>query len=132
MSEPPERLHRLVEDQLGDCCEGDVQQRLDELEALAGTLPDDTATDRAALGTLGDGTRHRIARLLAAAERDLCVCEVVPLVDVSESAVSHALADLADAGLVTRRKEGAWHYYDTTARAEQLLAALDATRSGTP
>jgi DNA-binding transcriptional ArsR family regulator len=47
---------------------------------------------------------------------------------VSESAVSHALADLVDAGLVDRRKAGKWRYYRTTDRAARLLDALDATR----
>lgn len=124
------RLDRLLEAQLGECCEEDVQRRLDELHALGGAVPSETGTDRAALRTLGDGTRHRLARLLAAADRELCVCELTPLVEVSDSAVSHALADLTDAELVTRRKEGTWHYYDTTERADRLLAALDETRGG--
>jgi DNA-binding transcriptional ArsR family regulator len=50
------------------------------------------------------------------------------VVDVSDSAVSHALADLLDADLVTRRKHGTWRYYEATERARALLAALDATR----
>ncbi|MFD1644198.1 helix-turn-helix domain-containing protein [Haloarchaeobius litoreus] len=48
-----------------------------------------------------------------------------PLVDVSDSAVSHALSTLADAGLVDRRKEGRWRYYRATDRARALLAAVD-------
>jgi len=61
------------------------------------------------LKAAGDETRHCILRLLSASDRALYVCEVTPLVDVSGSAVSHALADLADAGLVTRRKDRTWH-----------------------
>jgi DNA-binding transcriptional ArsR family regulator len=49
---------------------------------------------------------------------------------VSDSAISHALSDLRDAGLVTRRKDGTWRYYEATDRAEALLAALDDTRGG--
>lgn len=131
MHQSEERIRRLLEDELEDCCDTDIQQRLDELESLAGKVPADTATDRTALKTAGDETRYRILRVLTATGRELCVCEIVPLVDVSESAVSHALGDLADAGLVTRRKDGTWHYYDTTPRAEQLLSALDATRGAT-
>ena len=128
MSGTPPRLRRLVADELGECCDADVTARLDELEALAATVPDDVEGDLDALSTLGDGTRHRLVRLLTAADGELCVCELSPLVDVSDSAVSHALSDLADAGLVTRRKEGTWRYYRTTDRAERLVAALDATR----
>jgi DNA-binding transcriptional ArsR family regulator len=66
--------------------------------------------------------------LLKAADRELCVCEINPIVDVSDSAISHALSDLYDAGLVTRRKDGTWRYYETTDRAEAILTALDETR----
>lgn len=48
---------------------------------------------------------------------------------MSDSAVSHALSDLASAELVTRRKEGTWRYYRSTPRAEQLIEALDSTRN---
>jgi len=50
-------------------------------------------------------------------------------VDVSDSAVSHALSELTDAGLVARRKEGKWRYYRTTDKAERLLGALAAEDS---
>ena len=122
------RLRRLLSEDLGDCCEADVEDRIDELESLAAAVPDRLGTDLAALSTLSDETRHAIVRYLAAADGALCVCELSPLLDVSDSAVSHALSDLHDAGLVTRRKEGTWRYYDTTGRAARLLTALDETR----
>ncbi len=40
---------------------------------------------------------------------------------------AHALSELADADLVTRRTVGRWHYYGATDRAERLRAALDVT-----
>lgn len=123
-----DRLHRLVEDELGECCDADVEDRLEALESLSAAVPDDPTADLAALSTLGDGTRYRLVRLLVAAEDELCVCELSPLVDVSDSAISHALSDLTDAGLVARRKEGTWRYYRPTERAERLVAALDDTR----
>ena len=132
MAQDTTRLRRLIADEVGECCDADVAARLDELEALAASTPADVDSDLGALSTLGDGTRHRIVRLLSAADGELCVCEFSPLLDVSESAVSHALSDLTDAGLLTRRKEGTWRYYRTTERADRLVAALDATRgSGT-
>ncbi|APX97992.1 ArsR/SmtB family transcription factor [Natronorubrum daqingense] len=123
-----DRLRRLLEDELDDCCDADVTDRLAELESLVDAVPTASTSDLAALSTLGDETRHRLVRLLVAAESDLCVCEITPLVDVGDSAVSHALSDLTDAGLVSRRKEGTWRYYRATDRAERLLEALDATR----
>jgi Predicted transcriptional regulators len=59
----------------------------------------------------------------------LCVCELSPLLDVSDSAISHALSKLTDAGLVTRRKEGKWRMYRATPRANAVLVALDGSRS---
>ena len=122
------RLRRLITDEVGTCCAADVDERLDDLATLAGAVPADSTPDLSAMKALGDGTRHRIVRLLAAADGELCVCEINPLMDVSDSAVSHALSDLHDAGLVRREKRGTWRYYQTTERAEALLDALDATR----
>ncbi|PSP86259.1 transcriptional regulator [Halobacteriales archaeon QS_1_68_17] len=125
-----DRLRRLLADELGDCCAADVEGRLDELRALEREASVERADeDVRVLSVLGDGTRYRLVRLLAAAD-ELCVCELAPLVDVSESAVSHALADLADAGLIDRRKAGKWRYYRATDRARALLSALDDTREG--
>lgn len=125
---PQPRLERLLVRQLGECCEADVDERLELLSACAETADETADGDVATLATLGDETRYRLARILVAADRELCVCELEPVVDVSDSAVSHALADLRDAGLVTRRKDGTWRYYAATDRAEALIAALDATR----
>jgi len=124
------RLERLLADELGECCEADVRDRVEELQRLSNAVPSEQDSDLAALSTLSDDTRNRLARYVAAADGELCVCELSVLVDVSDSAVSHALSDLHDAGLVTRRKEGQWRYYGATERADRLLAALDGTRDG--
>jgi len=124
------RLGRLIADEVGECCDSDVEARLSALESLAGGVPEDPSADLAATKALGSDTRYRLVRLLSAAGEALCVCELYPLVEVSDSAVSHALSDLADAGLVSRTKRGTWRYYRTTERAEALLSALDATREG--
>jgi DNA-binding transcriptional ArsR family regulator len=128
MSQRPERLERLIEGELGDCCAADVEARIETLEAFAADVPANADRDVGALKALGNDTRYTVVRLLAAADRELCVCEITPVVDVSDSAISHALSTLHDAGLVSRRKEGTWRYYETTERTERLLDALDATR----
>jgi len=122
-----QRLQRLLEDELGECCSEDVQQRKSELTDLTEAIDDERAArDLRALSALASETRYRLTRLLAASEGERCVCELESVVDVSDSAVSHALAELTDAGLVVRRKEGKWRYYRTTERAEALLDALAA------
>lgn len=128
MSQPSERLERLIADQEGECCVAAIEARIETLERHVRDVPADTARDRAALKALGNDTRYTIVRLLATAGRELCVCEITPVVEVSDSAVSHALSDLYDAGLVTRRKDGTWRYYEATDRATALLDALGRTR----
>jgi len=130
MSQQPERLERLITEQEGDCCAADIDERVETLENHVAAFPADTGQDRRALKVLSDDTRYTIARVLATAGRELCVCELTPVVDVSDSAVSHALSDLHEAGLVTRRKDGTWRYYEATDRAVALLDALDDTREG--
>jgi DNA-binding transcriptional ArsR family regulator len=128
MVQRPERLERLVDRELGDCCDADVEARIEALEAFAAEVPQPVDRDVDALKALGNDTRYTVARLIRAADRELCVCEITPVVDVSDSAISHALSALHDAGLVRRRKEGTWRYYATTERADALLDALDGTR----
>ena len=129
MAESAARLRRLLADELGDCCDADVERRLDELGSLAdAAFGDDGA--RPAFAVLGDETRYRLARALAASDDERCVCELEPLVDVSESAVSHALSDLVEAGLADRRKERNWRYYAATPLADDLFAAADREAGG--
>ncbi|MHB9288645.1 ArsR/SmtB family transcription factor [Halobacteriales archaeon Cl-PHB] len=130
MSEATERLERLLADELGECKDSDLTERLAELDDLGETALLNPYEDTRVFAALSNETRYRILRLLVAAEDELCVCELTPLVDVSDSAVSHALSELAEARLVSRRQEGRWAYYDSTERAEALLSALDATAVG--
>jgi DNA-binding transcriptional ArsR family regulator len=128
MIQETERLRRYMTQQVDGCCEADVEARIETLQGYQTEVGAPLDGDLAALKTLGNETRHRIARLLVTAGEELCVCEITPAVDVSDSAISHALSDLYDAGLVTRRKEGRWRHYEATPRAVALLAALDETR----
>ena len=77
---------------------------------------------------LSNGTRYAALRLLASADEPVCVCDVEARLDVSQSAVSHALSALHAVGLVDRRSEGRWRYYSPTPQAGVLLDALDAAR----
>jgi DNA-binding transcriptional ArsR family regulator len=120
------RLDRLLAEQLEECCAGDTGERIETLESLSDSA--DAGGDLQVLSALSDDTRYRLANLLAAADGELCVCELTAVVDVSDSATSHALGDLHDAGLVTRRKDGQWRYYGATERTERVLDALDETR----
>ena len=67
---------------------------------------------------LGDETRLRILEQLVAGERS--VSELIVLVDVGQSLMSHHLRILREAGLVVDRRDGRWIHY---AIAEPALAA---------
>lgn len=58
---------------------------------------------------LGDPTRVQI--LFALAQRELCVCELVSVLDMSQSAISHQLRLLRTKNMVKFRKEGKMAYY---------------------
>ncbi len=65
---------------------------------------------------LGDPNRIRIIKMLE--ERDLCVCEVREILDLSNSTVSKHLSILHDAGLITQTKEGKWVNYGLNSKSD--------------
>ena len=68
-----------------------------------------TAIEVTALRALGDESRLRAA--LALQEGELCVCQIVELLNLAPSTVSKHLHILKDAGIVHSRKKGRWVYY---------------------
>ena len=67
---------------------------------------------------LGDETRLRVLEHLVTGERR--VSDLIVLLDVGQSLMSHHLRILREAGLVVDRREGRWIHY---AIAEPALAA---------
>lgn len=121
-----DRLRNLVEDEVDECCDADVEEKRQELQGLRHAVDENfDSADVRALSVLGGETRYRIVRALVESEDEMCVCEFDPVLDVSESAVSHAFRELYDAGLVEREKRGRWRYYKATERAEAILDALE-------
>ncbi|MEU7000745.1 metalloregulator ArsR/SmtB family transcription factor [Nonomuraea sp. NPDC046570] len=59
---------------------------------------------------LGDPTRARLLYALLEAG-ELCVCDLVSAVEVTDTAVSHALRLLRTAGIVASRRAGRMIYY---------------------
>jgi len=90
--------------------------------------PDAMAADLQMLSAMGNDTRYELLRRIANADDGVCVCDLEAAVGVSQSAVSQALSRLYSAGLVTRRKEGSWRYYEPTESADVLLGTLDDLR----
>jgi ArsR family transcriptional regulator len=59
--------------------------------------------------TLGDPTRLRILQALS--QEELCVCDLVEVLEMTQSAVSHQLRVLRGQRLVKYRKEGKMVFY---------------------
>lgn len=74
---------------------------------------------------LGDETRLRA--LWAVRDQELCLCQLVELLNLSPPAVSKHMSALHQAGLVERRKEGRWHYFSLAGR-DAPPAVRDALR----
>ena len=64
---------------------------------------------RSLFKALADETRLRIYLLLLQGE--LCVCELVAILKMEQSRVSHSLRILKEAGLVNDHREGKWIIY---------------------
>jgi ArsR family transcriptional regulator len=60
---------------------------------------------------LGDPVRLQLVDVLRKHAGKVCVCELVPLFDLSQPTVSHHLKKLRDAGIVGSEREGLWAYY---------------------
>ncbi len=75
---------------------------------------------------LSDRTRLRIMHMLGGGE--LCVCDIVRVLDVPQPTASRHLAYLRCAGLVKCRKQGLWCYYrlaePTSAFHEKLVECV--------
>jgi ArsR family transcriptional regulator, arsenate/arsenite/antimonite-responsive transcriptional repressor len=60
---------------------------------------------------LGDPIRLQLVDVLRKHAGKVCVCELVPLFDISQSTLSHHLKKLRDAGIVDSERQGLWAYY---------------------
>lgn len=115
----------MVENAIAD----GTTERAETCCALPGDIDSDAmATDLQVLTAMGNDTRYELLRRIANADDGVCVCDLEAAVGVSQSAVSQALSRLYTAGLVTRRKEGSWRYYEPTETTGPLLETLDDLR----
>ncbi len=60
---------------------------------------------------LGDPIRLQLVDVLRRHAGNVCVCELVPLFDVSQPTLSHHLGKLRAAGIVDSERRGLWAYY---------------------
>ena len=72
---------------------------------------------------LGDPIRMQLVDVLRKHAGKVCVCELVPLFDLSQPTVSHHLKVLRQAGLVESERRGLWAYYYVIPDALEELTA---------
>ena len=78
---------------------------------------------------LADEVRLQILWLLFN-HRELCVCDIMEALGITQSKASRHLATLRHAALVTDRKAGAWSYYSLrTPESDLERAQLESLRS---
>lgn len=79
------------------------------------------------LRALCDETRLRMLMLIE--REELCVCEVMYILNMQQSRVSRHLNILRDAGLAKARRQGTWMYYSSTANTVHHSRVAEALRN---
>jgi len=106
------RLLRFVESGACKSCKsGDASEYSGNLQKVADQIADAETADKQSrlFKALADETRLRIIKLLEV--REMCVCEVMVALGLTQPTASHHLGILENAGLVKDRKEGKWVFY---------------------
>src|SRR3989449_11507143 len=96
------------------CCEPVVypdveRQRAERMAAVAKAL--------------GDPVRLQLVDVLRKHAGKVCVCELVPLFELSQPTVSHHLKVLREAGIVASERRGLWAYYYVLPEALEEIGA---------
>lgn len=106
------RLLRFVKSGACKACEsGHASEYSRELQEVANEVADAKIADKQSrfFKALADETRLRILKLLGT--REMCVCEVMVALGLTQPTASHHLGILENVGLVKYRKEGKWVFY---------------------
>ena len=93
-----------------DLCQcKEVQEQV--VENIKESIPDEAIVQKLAdlFKVFGDGTLLKI--FYALLQKELCVCDICEIVEMSQSSVSHQLRLLKTTGLVKYRKEGKTVFY---------------------
>jgi ArsR family transcriptional regulator len=96
------------------CCEPVVRPDVDREQA---------ARIAAVAKALGDPVRLQLVDVLRKHAGKVCVCELVPLFDISQPTLSHHLGKLRAAGIVDSERRGLWAYYYVNVDTLEELSA---------
>lgn len=99
-----------------------LEKYISELKKLAKEIGEESYFNAKArfFKALSDPTRLKIIKLLA--EREMCVCEVMAALNLTQPNASHHLNLLEREGIVKKRREGKWIVYKlSTPKILQLM-----------
>jgi DNA-binding transcriptional ArsR family regulator len=118
------RLQRLVDSGLRGTCR--PNERLSQLKRKASRI-DNLMTKRLeqVFFGLADKTRLLILRLLE--DEELCSCEIMAALDLTEPTTSHHLGILERAGLITSRRDGKWVFYRLAGPSVRVMLTKGST-----
>lgn len=98
------------------CCPPMAQQKIDPQTATSLSV---------AFKALGDPVRLQLMSMIASApDGEICVCDLTPAFEVSDSTISHHLKTLKAAGLVDSERRASWVYYRPRPALMRQLATL--------
>ena len=118
------RVKRLVTS--GLCSSRNAMEYMKELKELVSSMDSKSLKQHSKIfKALSDQTRLKIIRLLSG--RDMCVCEIMVALDMTQPTASHHLNILENVDLVDYRREGKWIFYGLT--NPDILAYLDRIQS---
>ena len=124
MKQVEQRLKNLIDSK--GCLAENVEEYRKELIRLAEETADVKQSRKQGkfFKALSDEKRIRILKLLMI--REMCVCELMIALDVTQPNLSHHLKILENQGFVNRRKEGKWAFYSlTNSKAIEELVKTD-------
>lgn len=92
--------------------------------AATGMSQQEARQTAAVFKALSDPSRVRIVNLLANADAAVCVCDLTPVLGLSQPTVSFHLKKLVDVGLLEREQRGVWAFYSVSRDVLERLGTI--------
>ena len=104
-------LNQKCKHKSGICPAEDVSKYASELRQLVQEIADENTvkTQSRLFKALADKTRLKILMLLGI--REMCVCEIMVALNLTQPTASHHLGILEAVELIKNRREGKWIFY---------------------